>query len=650
METITPQTALQELQRLHSTVPRTPNLKHLSQTLNLSPFEQNLLLLCLSVERHFDVAFYCAQAQNNPEAPYPTLGLANQLFPNAPFTALAPAPDSPLRRWQLLHIQPHTSLLHSPLKIDEAIAQYLLGNPCLPLELIHRLTPLEPTTAPLAPTHQTLLNQLHTAWAHPPFHHCAPLELCGSDPQLLTTLAANLCDRLHYPAYQLWEHHIPSDQTQLNTLLTLWERHARLNHTILILKLDNWAELTPDRQTAFRQLFQAVRTPFILISQTRLPSHVFSLLTFEVLPASLTEQRHQWQQTLSPLHPEIRDPLIAELTNQFNLSLSQIQTLGTINPNLEPDALKAELWTRCRCQARPQLEGLAQRIEAMSPFEDLILPEPQKQFLQEMMMQVHYRTQVYHDWQFASKGQRGLSMTALFAGTSGTGKTMAAETIASTLGLDLYRIDLSATVSKYIGETEKNLREIFDAAESGGVVLLFDEADAVFGKRGAVNDSRDRFANLQVSYLLQRLEAYRGLAILTTNLKEAIDPAFLRRIRFIVKFPFPDAAGREQIWRRVFPAQVPTEGLNYRKLAQLNAAGGTIRNIALNGAFRAAAAGEAVTMAHLLRAAESEYLKLEQTLPPSEVAGWLMTEVMRDRPLRTSFTLLQGEPREGDES
>jgi len=212
---------------------------------------------------------------------------------------------------------------------------------------------------------------------------------------------------------------------------------------------------------------------------------------------------------------------------------------------------------------------------------------------------------------------------SLFAGASGTGKTLAAEVLANELRLDLYRIDLSSVVSKYIGETEKNLRRVFDAAEEGGAILLFDEADALFGKRSEVKDSHDRYANIEVSYLLQRMEAYRGLAILTTNLKSALDTAFLRRIRFIVQFPFPDAAMREEIWRRIFPPTLPTENLDLAKLARLHIAGGNIRNIALNAAFLAADAREPVRMTHMLRAASTEYAKLEKPLTVAEIGGWI---------------------------
>jgi SpoVK/Ycf46/Vps4 family AAA+-type ATPase len=243
--------------------------------------------------------------------------------------------------------------------------------------------------------------------------------------------------------------------------------------------------------------------------------------------------------------------------------------------------------------------------------------------LREVAIHVRRRRTVYDDWGFAARGRRGLGISALFSGPSGTGKTMAAEVLARELRLDLYRIDLSAVVSKYIGETEKNLRKVFDAAEEGGAILLFDEADALFGKRSEVKDSHDRYANIEVSYLLQRMEAYRGLAILTTNLKDALDTAFLRRLRFLVQFPFPDAAQRADIWRRVFPRETPTEGLNADKLARLSVAGGNIRNIALAAAFLAADEGTPVRMPHLLRAARGELAKIERPFSESEVRGWV---------------------------
>jgi SpoVK/Ycf46/Vps4 family AAA+-type ATPase len=209
----------------------------------------------------------------------------------------------------------------------------------------------------------------------------------------------------------------------------------------------------------------------------------------------------------------------------------------------------------------------------------------------------------------------------LFAGASGTGKTMAAEVLANALRLDLYRIDLSTVVSKYIGETEKNLRRVFDTAEDGGAILFFDEADALFGKRSEVKDSHDRYANIEISYLLQRMESYRGLAILATNMKGALDTAFLRRLRLVVNFPFPDAEMRARIWQSIFPARTPTENLNIDTLARLEIAGGNIRNIALNAAFLAAGSAQPVRMQHLAQAARAEFAKIDKPFTAAD-RGW----------------------------
>jgi SpoVK/Ycf46/Vps4 family AAA+-type ATPase len=284
--------------------------------------------------------------------------------------------------------------------------------------------------------------------------------------------------------------------------------------------------------------------------------------------------------------------------------------------------LGERLWKACRTQARPRLDDLAQRIDSAATWEQLVLPTAQLELLHSITAHVRQRTRVYVEWGFDQLSSRGLGISALFAGASGTGKTMAAEVLAQELELDLYRIDLSAVVSKYIGETEKNLRRVFDAAEGGGAILLFDEADAMFGKRSEVQDSHDRYANIEVSYLLQRMEAYRGLAILTTNMRSSLDTAFLRRIRFIVNFPFPDVEQRGEIWRRIFPQQTPTQGLDVDKLARLAVTGGSIHNIAMHAAFLAADQDSPVRMQHLLLAARSEYAKMEKVLTETEVRAW----------------------------
>ena len=337
------------------------------------------------------------------------------------------------------------------------------------------------------------------------------------------------------------------------------------------------------------------------------------------------EQRTIWREALGTRVDQVNGQL-ERFVDQFSLDAEDIRS-AALEVMAQRSAattgdFETALWESCRMRQRPHLDQLAQRIEGAAVWDDLVLPWAQLQVLRDVAIHVRQRTRVYQDWGFAKKGRRGLGISALFAGASGTGKTMAAEVLASELRFDLYRIDLSQVVSKYIGETEKNLARLFDAAEGAGVILLFDEADALFGKRSEVRDSHDRYANIEISYLLQRMEAYDGLAILTTNLKAALDPAFLRRIRFVVQFPFPNADQRSEIWRRIFPAETPTAGLNVDQLARLNVAGGNIRNIAMNAAFLAAEANEPVRMAHLLQAARAEHTKLERPLSETETRGW----------------------------
>jgi hypothetical protein len=281
----------------------------------------------------------------------------------------------------------------------------------------------------------------------------------------------------------------------------------------------------------------------------------------------------------------------------------------------EPVAIAERLLRR---RLREGLDAFAQRLDLRGDGDTLILPAHQRDMLDQIVAHVRHKDQVFTEWGFAARSRRGLGLSVLFAGASGTGKTLASETIARELGFPLYRVDLSALVSKYIGETEKNLETVLEAADRDGVVLLFDEADALFGRRSAIRDSHDRYANQEVSYLLQRLESFEGLAILTSNLPDAIDPAFARRFRFVVPFPFPDLALRQAIWRSMLPKAMPRDEIDLPRLARFLLSGGSIRTVALNAAFRAAAEGAPVGMPHLLTAIHAELAKLDQPLPPGE--------------------------------
>ncbi len=279
-----------------------------------------------------------------------------------------------------------------------------------------------------------------------------------------------------------------------------------------------------------------------------------------------------------------------------------------------------DLFAAARAQSGPALAALARKIEPKFRWNDIVLAPERLAQLWEICNQVKYRHVVYGEWGFDDKLSLGKGVNALFSGPPGTGKTMAAEIIASELQLDLYKIDLSQVVSKYIGETEKNLDRIFTAAENANIILLFDEADALFGKRSEVKDAHDRYANLEIAYLLQKMEEYEGITILTSNLRQNLDEAFTRRIRFIVEFPFPEPEYRLQIWQGIWPKKTPLAAeLDLKLLAQkFKLAGGNIRNIALAAAFLAAEEGHCVSMKHLLQATKREFQKMGRLIGEKE--------------------------------
>lgn len=580
----------------------------------LSTFERDVLLLCAGVEMDAKFASLCATAQSNLQRSYATFSLALATLEEPHWSALSPI--RPLRRWRLIEVTEEASLANARLRIDERVLHFLAGINYLDT----RLGPLLQNSSVATmmadvqrETAQAILEALHERNAPAPV-----IQLLGDDRDGQADIAAGVAAELGMQLHILHAEDIPAGVHERNAFAVLWQRESALLSSALLIECRdqaNAAAVTRLAEELSGLLFVASHEPLELQRNT---------LRFTVTKPGATDQRRLWQQALGSATTKLNDSLDG-VASQYRLSAQTILSTGAeissaINASDKPDEL---LWRVCRTLGRRQLDDLAQRVEPTSRWEDLILPEHQKVILSQVASHVRNRLKVCDEWGFARKSARGMGLSTLFAGESGTGKTMAAEVLANELHLDLYRIDLSSVVSKYIGETEKNLRKVFDAAENSGAILLFDEADALFGKRSEVKDSHDRHANIEVSYLLQRMESYTGLAILTTNLKTSLDTAFQRRLRFIVQFTFPDTEQREAIWRSVFPSATPTHGLDYRKLAQLQVAGGNIRNIALNAAFLAADAGEAVGMVHLLHAAHGEGSKRERPLTDAETRGWV---------------------------
>ena len=429
-------------------------------------------------------------------------------------------------------------------------------------------------------------------------------------------VVARSCVMLSLHPWVLRCQDIPAAADERSQLARLLTREYLLARAALLIDA---TENPPPQLAAFMTQLEC---PLMLLGEHPSPLRHNSF-TIEVNKPTAEEQRSLWHEALNHLKAFDEDEL-QPLAAQFNFSASDIATTAeTIQSELKLGTpLKQALWQNCRQHSRGGLAQLAQRITPCATWDDLILPKGQKSILHDISRQVRHRSTVYEAWGFAGKSERGLGISALFVGESGTGKTMAAEILAAELNLDLYRIDLSSVVSKYIGETEKNLERLFSAAETSGAILLFDEADALFGKRSDVKDSHDRYANIELAYLLQRMESYRGLSILTSNMKSALDTAFLRRIRFVIPFPFPDVAQRSEIWQRVFPDSLPRAELKTEQLARLHVAGGNIRNIAMNAAFLAAEKGDPLSMSDLAHAARMEYAKLEKPLNENELGKW----------------------------
>jgi hypothetical protein len=617
--------ARRELDDAGRAMPAPAALDSLCATLRLSPFERDILVLCAAVELDSTFAAACARAQGEPRRPYPTFSLALGALPQAHWSALSPA--SPLRRFQLVGLGQADALTVCPLRIDERVLHFLAGVQHVDERLAGMLDLVRDSAGALPASHRALADRIVAIWARAGASVIPVVQLVGLDDEARRRIAAAACTAVDATLYALSAHALPAsalgaglDETTLARLVT---REAALGGAALLLELDDLDASDP-RALAAARLADRSAGLVLVTSRDRRRLGRRPVLTFEVRHPTKPEQRAVWGERITAAGlapPEAASRAIDGLVAQFELGAPGIELACAIAAEQPDGDPAAALWRACRHESRPRLDDLAQRIEPGARWDDLVLPDAQREVLREIAINVRRRDQVYGSWGFAGKGERGLGISALFAGASGTGKTMAAEVLAHELALDLYRVDLSQVISKYIGETEKNLRRIFDAADGGAAILLFDEADALFGKRSEVKDSHDRFANIEVGYLLQRMEVYRGLAILTTNLKSALDPAFLRRLRFVVAFQFPTQAQREEIWRRVFPPETPTDGLELERLARMNVAGGNIRNIAVGAAFLAAEAGEPVRMTHVLRAAEREYAKLERPLNQGEIAA-----------------------------
>jgi AAA+ superfamily predicted ATPase len=589
-----------------------PALVMLSHILSLTEFEQDILLLCAAMELDTRIPALCAKAQDSPYRPYPTFALALALFKEPHWDAFLP--DRPLRHWQLVEISQVGAgpLSTSPLRADERIVSYIKGLNILDDRLSPFLIPCEEPVEPdpLPPSQQERVERIVETLRPAEGGRLPVIELTGPYSGSKELVARHASAALGRHMFRMTAAALPSQADDLESLGRLVERESTLVPISLFI---GQGENEAQTQSIYRFVTRSNGVIFLDVLDVT-PIHCpHRALT--ISRPTRAEQEEAWRS----YSPKVSDEFSKALAGQFSMDVQTIRrTAGSIMEGDAPKDEEIEIWKTCVATSRPKLEMLAQKIEPKATMGDLVLPEREARLLHDIASQVKNRRTVYDEWGFGQKMNRGLGITALFSGESGTGKTMAAEAIANELFLDLFRIDLSQVVNKYIGETEKNLRRVFDAAEEGGVILFFDEADALFGKRSEVKDSHDRYANIEINYLLQRIEAFPGLAILATNAKSALDPAFVRRLRFIVEFPYPGPAERRAIWEKVFPKDVPCEKLDLDRLTRFNLTGGSIHNIALNSAFLAADSKQKVTMQLVLDAIKTELLKMNKPVIEAE--------------------------------
>jgi len=633
-----------------------PGLAWLGQAFALTPFDLAVIVIALAPEIDLRYERLYAYLQDDVTRKRPTVDLALNLLCTSAEARLGRfahfAPDAPLLGSDLLHLVPDPNQVRPPLlahylKLDEQILHLLLGQDSLDARLAPFSRLVDPGVSledlPLSPE----VKQALAVLAVQARTGCDPLRLYFQGPRgagkrrTAEALAGEIAARLL--AVDLPR--ALGVGTDFERVLKRLFREAWLHGAVLYLDgLDalRGEDRAADYQRLLTELAQDAGITILAgtepwVGSSRDPTGVLSI-SFPIPDAG--QRRAHWEWTLAELGIRLDGADLEELAGRFRLTPGQIAEAALTARNSArwpaasrpsgPSPAEADgqptvrhLFAAARAQSGHGLASLAHKIEPVATWDDIVLPDDALAQLRELCQRTARGPQVLGAWGFGRRLSRGKGSNALFAGSSGTGKTMAAEIVAGELGLDLYMIDLAGVVSKWIGETEKNLDRIFRAAEDANAILFFDEADALFGKRSEVRDSHDRYANLEISYLLQKIEQYDGVAILATNLRQHLDEAFVRRLAFTVAFPFPDEVDRRRIWARVWPSEVPLAGdVDLDFLArQFKLSGGNIKNVALAAAFLAAGEAVPVAMRHLLHAVRREYQKMGKVLSGDELNG-----------------------------
>ena len=626
----------QKVAKWNSDQSQSTSLKQLSSLFQLERIEQLCLLLCLAPEIDYRYSRVLAFLQDDVTRKQPCVDLALRLFCRDIHEALTRrnlfGPSAPLFKNRLLEFA-HSSEKQLPLpqralKIDDRIAAFLLQTPQVDDCLVNWADILLPSSEiPLSSVPAVLIDQTlrlveNSFTGTQPF--LRPLiHLYGRPGAGRRTLARLASQHVGLPLIVADMRKLPvGEMPEVDLLWRLCREALLLPAVVLIENFDELHEQSRQRELA--ALIEAAHyfSPITFLSGSKSwkpddAKHFY--LSLECPVPNATSRLDFWRQHLNGNAHAFPDNELIELSSKFAFTEGQIQhTVKTAQhrsfwetqttTGLTPSLLNEA----ARSLATPSLMGLARKIDTHFSWNDIVLPENQLAQLREIASHAKRSQIVFERWGFARKFVYGKGIAALFEGQSGTGKTMAASIIGRELALDVYQIDLSCVVSKYIGETEKNLSRIFEEAQDSNAVLFFDEADALFGKRSEVRDAHDRYANIETAYLLQRMEEYSGIVILATNMKQNLDEAFVRRMRFMINFPFPTDEDRERIWQKAFPESAPLAAeVDFRWLAQkLKITGGNIKNISLRAAFLAIERDGVIDMACLTDAARRENEKI----------------------------------------
>ena len=624
-------------------------LERLRRLFQLSDFDIGVIIICLAPELDLRYELLYAYLHEDVGKKRPTIDLALRVL-------CADLEERVERRQSFVHLAPlskhnlvqlgedpynkDSTFLGRPLRIEHRIVDYLLESDAVDPALRACARVVRPTTAwsdvVVRPEIKDQLEQLAKKLRHAPGDEFGVvLQLVGPAGIGKKTLAQALCGSLNRNLLMVDGAGLLHADSTPEDLITRSFREARLQDAVIC--VNGFQVLQGDdakAQALLASFAKAVaeRVGLSIIageSRWRPQSDLDgqSLLTLELQLPDYSEREILWHNHLGKQASNVPEREIVPLVSKFRFSGGQIQRAIATAADLARwrsggrNGITAEdLHASSRGHSNQRLELLAHRIFPRYGWEDIVLPPDQKGQLKEICNRFENMPVVYGAWGFQSKTDLGKGLNILFAGPSGTGKTMSAEIMAGQLGLDLYKIDLSTIVSKYIGETEKNLDRIFREAQDSNAILFFDEADAIFGKRSEVRDAHDRYANIEISYLLQKMEEYQGITILTTNFRKNMDDAFVRRLHFAVEFPFPEEEYRLQIWQRVFPTEAPVDtAVDLRFLSrQFKVAGGNIKNIAVTAAFLAAQEQQSIGMEHVIQATKREYQKMGKLLVESD--------------------------------